>query len=118
MGAVPGYNALSGVSSILHSAIVKESSNICDYIQGAVRIGMDFVPGTRSDLHSRSLQIKYEALKHIEKNINDNIIYHPSNNANFYSVIESIDGNDFIYNEKQSKILEMKQDRGGIDIVQ
>ncbi|EFH1246625.1 TPA: type III secretion system effector EspN, partial [Escherichia coli O103:H2] len=113
MGAVPGYNALSGVSSILHSAIVKESSNICDYIQGAVRIGMDFVPGTRSDLHSRSLQIKYEALKHIEKNINDNIIYHPSNNANFYSVIESIDGNDFIYNEKQSKILEMKQDRGG-----
>ncbi len=34
MGAVPGYNALSGVSSILHSAIVKESSNICDYIQG------------------------------------------------------------------------------------
>lgn len=43
MGAVPGYNALSGVSSILHSAIVKESSNICDYIQGAVRIGMDFV---------------------------------------------------------------------------
>ncbi|WP_349771518.1 DUF4765 family protein [Escherichia coli] len=36
----------------------------------------------------------------LEKNINDNIIYHPSNNANFYSVIESIDGNDFIYNEK------------------
>ncbi|MCW7187041.1 DUF4765 family protein [Escherichia coli] len=27
-------------------------------------------------------------------------MYHPSNNANFYSVIESIDGNDFIYNEK------------------
>ncbi len=69
MGAVPGYNALSGVSSILHSAIVKESSNICDYIQGLYVLEWTLFRCTRSDLHSRSLQIKYEALKHIEKTL-------------------------------------------------
>ncbi|HFO4224773.1 TPA: DUF4765 family protein, partial [Escherichia coli] len=77
MSAVPGFNILSGSSSILNRAIVEKSTDVCGYIQDAIRIGMEALPVAEAKFKTRASNAKYTGLRFIEEKINKNIIEAP-----------------------------------------
>lgn len=107
MSAVPGFNTLSGSSSILNSAIVEKSTDVCGYIQDAIRIGMEALPVAEAKFTKRASNAKYTGLRFIEEKINKNIIEPPLQRGSSFKVIESIENTDFIYQSSSKKILEL-----------
>lgn len=107
MSAVPGFNTLSGSSSILNSAIVEKSTDVCGYIQDAIRIGMEALPVAEAKFTKRASNAKYTGLRFIEEKINKNIIDPPLQRGSSFKVIESIENTDFIYQSSSKKILEL-----------
>lgn len=107
MSAVPGFNTLSGSSSILNSAIVEKSTDVCGYIQDAIRIGMEALPVAEAKFTKRASNAKYSGLRFIEEKINKNIIEPPLQRGSSFKVIESIENTDFIYQSSSKKILEL-----------
>lgn len=107
MSAVPDFNTLSGSSSILNSAIVEKSTDVCGYIQDAIRIGMEALPVAEAKFTKRASNAKYTGLRFIEEKINKNIIEPPLQRGSSFKVIESIENTDFIYQSSSKKILEL-----------
>ncbi|HFO8906468.1 TPA: DUF4765 family protein, partial [Escherichia coli] len=107
MSAVPGFNILSGSSSILNRAIVEKSTDVCGYIQDAIRIGMEALPVAEAKFKTRASNAKYTGLRFIEEKINKNIIEAPLQRGSSFKVIESIENTDFIYESSSKKILEL-----------
>ncbi|HFO8840909.1 TPA: DUF4765 family protein, partial [Escherichia coli] len=77
MSAVPGFNILSGSSSILNRAIVEKSTDVCGYIQDAIRIGIEALPVAEAKFKKRASNAKYTGLRFVEEKINKNIIEAP-----------------------------------------
>ncbi|WP_338933480.1 DUF4765 family protein [Escherichia coli] len=115
MSAVPGFNTLSGSSSILNSAIVEKSTDVCGYIQDAIRIGMEALPVAEAKFTKRASNAKYTGLRFIEEKINKNIIEPPLQRGSSFKVIESIENTDFIYQSSSKKILELNH-KGGHEL--
>ncbi|EHU55281.1 putative T3SS effector protein EspN2-2 [Escherichia coli DEC2E] len=112
MSAAPGFNALAGTSSILNHAVVEKSTDVCNYMQDVIRIGMEAIPAAESKFTQRSSNAKYTGLRFSEEKINKNIINEPQQRGSSYRVIESIENTDFIYQKSTRKILELASMEG------
>lgn len=107
MTSIPGFNSLAGASSMLNHAVVEKSTNVCEYIQDVIRVGMEEVSAAKAKFTQRASNAKYIGLRLVEEKINKNVVRAPQQRGSSFKVIESIENTDLIYESKNKKILEL-----------